>query len=316
MTRFSSRSLLPWVSTITILRMRNECLSIYLLFCGLAALGSLHVQAEEPLENPTGDTLRLALMRSVPEKWNLESNYRTFLRAADAAAEKRADLLITPECWLDGYASPDEDSTPQRIRGIAQDAATSRYLRGVAEKAREHRQYICFGFTSLEDDKAYNAAGLWDRTGNCIGVYHKTHLQSHDLQYAGGDSLPVWKSPWGPLGIMICADRRWPETARTLRLKGARLILNPTYGFYNDLNEAMLRTRAFENQCFIAFAHPLQSLVTGPGGDVVAKETSSDKTPGPAELLICDIDLSRAKEDNHLRDRRPSLYKIITAPTQ
>ena len=82
--------------------------------------------------------------------------------------------------------------------------------------------------------------------------------------------------------------------------------LNPTYGFYGEFNEAMMRTRAFENQCYIAFAHPKESLVTGPQGNVVAKSETED--PG---VLFCDIDLSKAKDDNHLRDRRPEIYGVI-----
>jgi predicted amidohydrolase len=113
--------------------------------------------------------------------------------------------------------------------------------------------------------------------------------------------------------MMICADRRWPETVRTLRLKGARLILNPTYGFYNDLNEAMMRTRSYENQCFIAFAHPRQSLVTDPQGRVLARQDGLESESHLPRLLLCDVDLSQATQDNHLRDRRPEIYAPITS---
>lgn len=255
--------------------------------------------------------VRLALLRSVPEKWNLEANFDVFLQGVALAADRDADILITPECWLDGYASPAEDSTPKKILEIAQDITTSSYLKRVASKAKEHQMYICFGFTSLENGKAFNAAGLWSSEGKLTGIYHKTHLQAHDLQYAFGQALPVWSTPWGKVGMMICADRRWPETVRTLRLQGARLILNPTYGFFNDLNEAMMRTRSYENQCFIAFTHPNQSLVTNPRGKVIAKESSESEATGP-DVLICDVNLSEAREDNHLRDRRPELYRTIS----
>ncbi|MCH7989841.1 MAG: carbon-nitrogen hydrolase family protein, partial [Planctomycetes bacterium] len=137
-----------------------------------------------------------------------------------------------------------------------------------------------------------------------------------DLQYAPGQSLPVWPTPWGKVGMMICADRRWPETVRTLRLKGARLILNPTYGFHNDLNEAIMRTRAYENQCFIAFTHPKQSLVTDPRGSVLAKQDARDDEAGQPRVLVCDVNLSYAKDDNHLKDRRPEIYgPVIKAPS-
>lgn len=269
-------------------------------------------QAQQPESK-----LRLGLMRAVPDKWNLDANYEVFEKAVELAAEQAADVLITPECWLDGYASPAEDSTPEKIRSIAQPLKGSEYLDGVARLAKQKRMYICFGFTSLEDGQAYNASGLWDRNGQLVGIYHKTHLQAHDLQYSPGKDLPVWSTPWGPVGMMICADRRWPETVRTLRLQGARLVLNPTYGFFNDLNEAMMRTRSYENQCFIAFTHPRQSLVTDPRGRVLAKETTAQGTDaGAPRVLICDVDLSRAKDDNHLRDRRPEIYQPITNPNQ
>jgi predicted amidohydrolase len=219
-----------------------------------------------------------------------------------------ADIFITPECWLDGYAAPDKQSTPERLREAAQDPDTSPYLARVAEEARKRSLWICFGFTSLEDGAIYNAAGLCNDQGEWVGIYHKTHLQTHDLQYRFGESLPVWPTPWGPVGIMICADRRWPETARTLRLKGAKLILNPTYGMHHLDNEWWMRTRGYENQCFIAFTHPQVGFVVGPKGGLVAKR---DEDPG---VLLCSIDLRAAKDDNHLRDRRPELYQAITAP--
>ena len=254
-------------------------------------------------------TVRLALMMGVPVKWDTEANFKTFLHMLDDASDARAELFVTPECWLDGYAAPDKASTPERLRGVAQNLGSSPYLKQVAEEARKRSMAICFGFVSEEDGKIYNAAGLWGADGRLIGVYHKTHLQKHDLQFAAGDSLPVWPTPWGPIGIMICADRRWPETARTLRLKGAKLILNPSYGMHGESNEMWMRTRGYENQCFIAFVHPQVALVVDPEGNVGARR-KGDKP----HVLICDVDLSRAKDDNHIRDRRPELYGIITEP--
>jgi predicted amidohydrolase len=241
----------------------------------------------------------------------LDANLKVFLAGVGMAVEQKAELLVTPECWLDGYASLDKQSTPERLREIAQDLDTSPYLAEVAQAAKKHGLVICFGFTSLENGHVYNAAGLWDGQGNRVGVYHKTHLQEHDLQYAPGQGLPVWPTPWGKVGMMICADRRWPETVRTLRLKGARLILNPTLGMRNDLNEAMMRTRSYENQCFIAFAHAKQSMVTAPDGRVLAKADAAEVESSQPRVLICDIDLSHATADNHLRDRRPEIYQAI-----
>ncbi|MDZ4860651.1 MAG: carbon-nitrogen hydrolase family protein [Candidatus Hydrogenedentes bacterium] len=256
------------------------------------------------------NTARLALMHGVPEKWEVERNFAVFLDQLESASSQDATVFITPECWLDGYAAAAPDSTPEKLHAIAQQQDTSAYLRRVAKEAKARGMIICFGYTSLEDGRLYNTAGLWNAEGTQIGRYHKTHLQAHDLQYAPGDGFPVWDSTVGKVGIMICADRRWPETTRALRLGGARLILNPTYGFHGDMNEAIMRTRAFENQCYIAFAHPECSLVTGPKGAIVTKWTGD--SPG---VTVCDIDLSLAMDDNHLKDRRPEIYGILTRPS-
>jgi predicted amidohydrolase len=279
---------------------------------GLALLLTAMLLAEEPTGQPeqsNSTVIRLALLHGVPKKWDLDANFQVFLNALEEADAKRADLLITPECWLDGYAAPDPESTPEKLRSVAQELMSSPYLKRVSEEARNRRMRICFGFTSIENGKIFNAAGLWDEAGKLIGVYHKTHLQKHDLQYSFGEGLPVWPTERGPVGILICADRRWPEAVRALRLQGARLILNPTYGFHGDLNEAIMRTRSYENQCFIAFAHPEESLVTGPRGQIVAKEKTNE--PG---VLCCEINLAEARDDNHLRDRRPELYGVLTKP--
>ncbi len=278
---------------------------------GIAFLGLASIWSATPVSGADrSERVKIAQLRAEPVAWDLEKNFDAFLAGVDLAVTNSAEILITPECWLDGYASAAPDSTPAKIVGVAQDLASSPYLKRVAEKARVHRIFICFGFTALEDGKAFNAAGLWDDRGQRIGLYYKTHLQAHDRQYAPGNELPVWPTPWGPVGIMICADRRWPETARALRLQGARLILNPTYGMSGDLNEAMMRTRSYENQCFIAFTHPRQSLLTDPAGRVVAKH-DSEKTDGPS-VLVRTIDLSLAKENNHLEDRRPEIYRVLT----
>jgi len=259
-----------------------------------------------PSRKPEKNHVRLALMQSVPKKWDLDHNFEIFLDMLKTASNEQADIFITPECWLDGYAAADEKSTPAKLRQVAQPLLQSKYLDRVAAEARQRSMYICFGFTSLENEKIFNASGLWDDKGHLVGVYHKTHLQAHDLQYEFGQQLPVWDTPWGPLGIMICADRRWPETARTLRLKGARLILNPTYGMHHEANQWWMRTRSYENQCFIAFTHPSVGFVVDPQGNVLDER---DEQPG---ILFSDLDLSQATDDNHLKDRRPELYRAIT----
>jgi predicted amidohydrolase len=253
--------------------------------------------------------IRVAQLAGEPVKWNLDANFAVFLERL--AAADHADLFITPECWLDGYAAADPASSRDRLRTVAQDLHASPYLQRVAREARDRGLWICFGFTSLEGERIFNAAGLWNDRGELVGVYHKTHIQTHDAQYDPGEALSVYDSPWGPLGIVICADRRWPESMRTLRLQGARLILNPTYGFHGDLNTAVIRTRAYENQCFVGFTHPRESLITGPRGDVITQRVG---TAGWTEVTTLDLSSADAtRRSSNVTDRRPELYGRLAA---
>ena len=148
------------------------------------------------------------------------------------------------------------------------------------------------------------------REGVLLGVYHKTHLQNHDHRYAPGKDLPVYDLHFGRIGIAICADRRWPESMRTIWLKGAKVCLMPTYGMWHDENEAWMKTRGYENQMFVCFTHPKVGLITGPNGKVEAKLQSNRP-----DVLVHTIDLDEAKDDNHLQNRRPDLYGIIADPS-
>ena len=117
------------------------------------------------------------------------------------------------------------------------------------------------------------------------------------------------------VGIVICADRRWPENIRCLALQGAQIILNPTWGFKGDLNTAIIRTRAYENGIPVCFTHPTQSLICDGRGEVVALLESS----GPG-VLVHDLDLAWKPAKPPKPDRawshpstfrRPDLYGPI-----
>lgn len=108
---------------------------------------------------------------------------------------------------------------------------------------------------------------------------------------------------------LICADRRWPETVRTLALKGARVLFNPTYGMMGDFNTAMMRTRSFESEVFIAFTHVRQSLVTGAGGRVHCDDCGDDDDVSVTRIDLAHVDRVRQSPTSHLKDRRPELYR-------
>lgn len=255
------------------------------------------------------DRVRVGLFTAMPVKWDLEANWRAFEETVARHAGERPDVIVTPECFLDGYAAAAKDWTLEKFAAIAQEETTSPYIAKVRAMAEKYRAAILFGFTEKRAGKYYNTALLIDKNGKTVGRYDKTHLQAHDLRFEPGKDLPVFEADWGKSGVMICADRRWPETARVLRLRGSRLTLVPSYGMWHIDNEWWMRTRSYENENFLAFAHPNVAFVTGPKGEVVAKL----QTNRPA-MLVVDLDLSQVTSNRHIDDRRPELYRDLSPP--
>ena len=243
----------------------------------------------------------VGMLKDVPEKWGIERNWATLCEQLDRHASD-VDVFVTPECYYDGYAVTEEDWTAERFAEVSLGVGDRR-IACLRTTAREKGTAIVFGFSELIDGGFYNCALLIDRTGEIVGKYHKTHLQSHDHRFHRGEHLDAFDLDFGRVGMVICADRRWPESMRTLRLNGAEICLMPTYGMWHDDNEWWMRTRSYENQMFVCFTHPNVSLITDPGGKVAAKLQSNRP-----DVLVHTIDLAEASDKGHLEDRRPELY--------
>ncbi|MCU0918155.1 MAG: carbon-nitrogen hydrolase family protein [Planctomycetes bacterium] len=251
--------------------------------------------------------IRVAQIRVYPEKGKMAANHDRLMKVLrEMEGAGKLDVVVTPEGFLDGYVSTEPSVTPADMVNYAIDPATSDYARAVSTWAGRNETWFIYGCTRQEKDRVFNTALIYNRSGALVGMYDKLHLQKHDLKYTPGRHLNLYESDFGPFGVMICADRRWPETARTLTLGGARVIFNPTYGMRGDLNLCMMRTRSYENGIFIAFTHPAQSLITGPEGQIVCNEQDKTRT-----FAVTEIDLSQApaNQGGHLVDRRPDVYR-------
>ena len=249
----------------------------------------------------------IGMLKAMPRKWDVEGNWAIFQEQFNRHQECEIDIFITPECFLDGYAVTEKDWTVQKLAEVAQDITGSAYIREVRDMARRAKMNIVFGFTELLNGFFYNCALLVGSDGEVMGKYYKTHLQNHDHRFAPGNDLPVFELDVGCVGMVICADRRWPESIRTLRLKGAEICLMPTYGMWHLDNEWWMRTRSYENQMFVCFTHPQVALITDPKGRIDAKLQSN-----VPDVLVHRINLDQVTDDNHLANRRPELYGILS----
>ncbi len=256
------------------------------------------------------EKIRLAQIKVYPVKGDLDTNQSRLLEILREVEPFKPDVVITPECFLDGYVSTETFVTRDNIGDYAIDPNKSPYVDAISEWAARNNSWFIYGSTRLSEGGVYNSALIINRLGDRVGIYDKVHCQNHDEKYLPGKSLPVFQSDFGLFGVMICADRRWPETVRSLALKGARIIFNPTYGAHDTLNEHMMQTRSYESEIFITFTHPEQSLVTGPGGEIINNEKSADVNFAITEIDLAKSDRAREKVLAHLKDRRPDIYSL------
>jgi predicted amidohydrolase len=263
----------------------------------------------------TGSTqrVRVGAVAIKPGRCTKEENFTLAARHVRACAEAGADVVVLPEGFLEGYVVNEPEMTVERFRALAE-PVDGPYVARFRDLARQSKTWLvaCFAERGVgsEEGTVFNTALLLSSDGEVAGKYRKTHVQSGgDWKfYSPGEALPVFGTPWGTTGMMICYDRQFPEVPRALTLQGARLILNPTWGMFGELNETMMRTRAYENGVFIVFAHVKGALVLGPRGDVVARTA-----PGEATLVyeidLAEVDAVRARARGHLTNHlRPELY--------
>lgn len=216
--------------------------------------------------------------------------------------------------------------------------------------AKELGVGFCLGYAELTGEgKRFNTQILVDDTGVVVGHYRKVHIPGHDehepdrpFQHAerhyfepSDEGFGVWNAFSGRIGMMICNDRRWPESYRVMGLQGVELILcgynTPIYyapdpeqnvlqGFHNAL---VMQSGAYQNGTWVigvakggieegveSLAH---SMIVAPSGQIVAQALTQGD-----EVIVADCDLDWCKKyTGTLFDfdkyRRPEVYTRITS---
>jgi predicted amidohydrolase len=270
----------------------------------------------------------------VPEKVNValaqisckvgDKNYniRKIERYIRKAKKKRANLVVFPELALTGYVCRDlvyELAEPIPGPSVHQ-------LEAVAKRENMHIVLGMLEKSSKAKAVLYNTAILISPNG-FVGKYQKMHLPTHSVfeekrYFRGGYQTPVFDTPIGKLGLIICYDVFFPEITRLLRLKGAQLVIcisaSPSVrrGFF----EAFTTARALENTMFLAYVNlvgiedGLQfwggSRMIAPSGRVIA-QAKYDKE----DLVVTQIDYSDMDRVEvfvpMLRDLRPELFNSL-----
>lgn len=260
-------------------------------------------------------TIALGQMDVVPG--NPERNRARARELAIRAREAEADFLLLPELWLHGYAL---EHAAEWADLLGEGAFAE-----MAAMAREFGLYLCGSLLERHEGGVSNTAVLYGPDGALLGAYRKIHLfrlMNEPRYLAPGDRAVLCPTPWGPVGLLICYDLRFPELARTLALGGAVLLLVPAQWPIRRLEAWLLltRARAVENELFVAACNragvegdvvfPGRSMVVDPWGNVLAEGDGSEG------LWIARADLREIQKARRYltvyEDRRPEAYRLAS----
>lgn len=197
------------------------------------------------------------------------ANFRRLEPLLREASSRGAKVVVTTECFLDGYAAADGTMPVEDLRALGEPIPDGTYYKRLAALARELRIHLVAGMLEAEGDARYNTAVLLGPDGALIGKYRKHGTENG--RTASGDSAPAFATPYGSAGLLICADRRDPELVRRFCRNGARFLICPSGGMFGEKNDAILQARSRENKVPIVFVHPSEFLVTGPDGSILER---------------------------------------------
>lgn len=231
---------------------------------------------------------------------------------AKAAAE-RARIVLFPELALQDEPEPLDGPTVTRLRRAAREAGVYA-IPCLWERAPEGR---------------YVTAVLIGPDGEVVGRYRKTHAWPAWDHGVGGE-YPVFDLGFAKVGIMVCFDKRFPEVARILAVKGADIIFTPNSSDAKgeqwepwsepEVFRMYHQMRALENGVYVAATNKIgpvadtecygATCICNPTGRVVA---DADVSEG---LIVhdCDLDLVAQVREYRLCNRRPETYRELVDP--
>lgn len=286
---------------------------------------------------------RLTLVQTGPASPDKEKNIRDNLRILDSL-DGKTDFVLFPELSTTQYWVIEKFNRKYFAEAEGTDGETVRLF---ADKAKEISSYVLLPFFEKGriSGEYFSSVALLGPDGSLVsGVlsggrkvdsYRKNHLSKEEFRdlvldevsyMRTGSGFPVFPTEFGKVGVLICRDRWFPESWRTLGLLGAEIVFvaTATSGGLKDLFVPSMRTWARENQVFGVIANKVGtekvgkrsatycglSSVVGPDAGVLG--SAGDKKP---EVLTVEIDLAMVEEVRQLlpnyRDRRPELYSEI-----
>ena len=236
----------------------------------LAILSGCLIFSQAQAEPQSNATVRVA---GLVLKWiraDKEANLRRLEPMVREAARGGARIVVTTECFLDGYAIKDKSIPLADYRALGEPIPDGKYFQRLAALAGELKIHLVAGMTEAEGELRYNTSVLIGPDGKLIGKYRKHALEHELVRNAPGTNTPAFDTGLGRLGMMICADRKHPDLVSRIVADGAEFLLCPSGGMFGPKsNDSILQARSRENGRYIIFVHPCEFLVTGPDGAIL-----------------------------------------------
>ena len=268
--------------------------------------------------------MRIACAQYAVREGDPDHNLERALYFIERGATEEADLVILPELANSGGDLGTRDLALE----LAEEVPGGPTVLAWVEAAEASGVCVAGGLLEREGEVPYNSAVVLGR-GGVFGRYRKTHLWDREKSlYDPGRELPVFDTPLGRIGLLVCYDAWFPEAVRTLAMKGAQILCIPSNAPDDWVPEhqrrgdlAMLNVHciagANANRVFVAAANRVgdgylgRSCVVDATGGVLALAGATE------EGLICaEIDAERALREKRLTnashafgDRNPAVYE-------
>jgi predicted amidohydrolase len=261
--------------------------------------------------------MKVAVLQFSPTRADRKANFDNILKCVNGA---RFDLLVLPELATTGYLFSSRDELSSLAEPFP-GGPTSDFMISLS---KEIGGYVVSGVAEKSGDSIYNSAVLFSPPGH-VGTYRKIHLFDTEKEFfsPGNLGFPVFDIGQTKMGMMVCFDWIFPESARSLALSGARIICHCANLVLPYCPQAAV-TRAVENRIFFLLANRTgtesvkdqsltfigKSRIISPEGKIL---DSIDEGSG---IISAEIDTSQAANKqitprNHiLADRRPDMYNL------
>jgi predicted amidohydrolase len=261
--------------------------------------------------------MKAAFIQFDPVFGDIEGNIRKAVALIERA---EAEVIVLPELFNTGYLI----TSREEAFDLSEPVPGGKTTEALCSAARKKNVHIIAGLNERQGDTLFNSAVVTAPSGY-LATYRKIHLFNEEkLWFQPGDlGFAVYDIGSCKIGVMICFDWFFPESMRTLALKGADLICHPANLVLPFCQDAMI-TRCLENRVFAVtanrtgeerrngkvFRYTGRSQITAPGAKVLCQAGAETEEIGAAEI---DVRISRDKNlnpYNHiLSDRREGFYR-------